>query len=404
MLITPEEALRIVLDRARPLEAAGKPLSEALGCYLAERVCADRDMPPTDRSAMDGYAVVAGDLSQCPCDLQLTGEVAAGGGELPRVERGACVRILTGAVVPPGADTVVKVEQTRAGGDAVTFLEAPQLGENIRRQGEEVRQGQTILEEGAALGPAQIGLCASVGKATVRVHGRPRPAVLCTGEELREVDESVGAHQLRDSNGPALRAALAEAGHRGAGRQIVRDDLDLLAEKIEAAAIEHDVVIVTGGVSVGKYDFVPDAIKRLGAAVHFHGVGMKPGKPQLYATLDGGRHLFGLPGNPLSVLTGFYELVLPALRRMSGCPLGSCRPSLRLPLARAVRAKGTRVAFVLVQLICDDRGQHVEPVGSRGSADLASAANADGMIVIPKGVKEVPAGDLVEFRPWRPVP
>ena len=404
MLITPEEALRIVLDRARPLEAASIPLSDALGCYLAEQVCADRDLPPTDRSAMDGYAVLAGDLSQCPRDLRLAGEVAAGGDELPRVEQGACVRILTGAVIPPGADTVVMVEQTRDSGDVVTFLEAPQLGANIRRQGEEVRQGQTILEEAAMLGPTQIGLCASVGKDAVSVHGRPRPTVLCTGEELREVDESVEAHQLRDSNGPALCAALAEAGYRGTGRQIVRDDLDLLAGKIEAAAIDHDVVIVTGGVSVGKYDFVPDAVKRLGAAVHFHGVDMKPGKPQLYATLDGDRHLFGLPGNPLSVLTGFYELVLPALRRMSGCPLGSCRPSLRLALGRAVRVKGARVAFVLVQLICDDRGQRVEPVGSRGSADLASAANADGVVVIPKGVREVPAGDLVEFRPWRPVP
>jgi molybdopterin molybdotransferase len=261
---------------------------------------------------MDGYAVRAGDLSQCPHDLRLTGEVAAGGGGLPRVEQGACVRILTGAVVPPGADTVVKVEQTSDSGDVVTFLEAPQPGANIRRQGEEVRRGQIILEEAAALGPAQIGLCASVGKDTVRVHGRPRPTVLCTGEELREVHESVEAHQLRDSNGPALCAALAEAGYHGVGRQIVRDDLDLLAGKIETAAADHDVVILTGGVSVGKYDFVPDAIKRLGATVHFHGVGMKPGKPQLYATLDGGRHLFGLPGNPLSVLTGFYAWVVPA--------------------------------------------------------------------------------------------
>ena len=403
-MITPTEALTIVLDNARPLKATSRPLNEALGCCLAEQVRADRDQPPTDRSAMDGYAVRARDLSRRPRELRLVGEVAAGGRDLPKVEAGTCVRILTGAVVPPGADAVVKLEDTEEGAGAVTFLEAEATGANIRRQGEEVREGEVVLNAGTVLGPAQIGLCALLGKAVVSVHRRPRPTVLCTGAELRDVGEKVRPHELRNSNGPALCASLNGAGYDEVVDEIVPDDPGVLAAKLAAAAEEHDVLILTGGVSVGKYDFVPEAVKRIGAAVRFHGVRMKPGKPQLYATLNGNRHIFALPGNPLSVLTGFYELVLPALRRMSGRPAESCRPRLRLPLGRALRCKGDRVQFVLAKLTSDEDGSRADPVESRGSADLAAGARADGVIVVSPDVREIPAGALVEFRPWGQAP
>lgn len=401
MLITPKRALGIVLETTRPLEAVNRPLDEAFGYCLARDVRADRDLPPTDRSAMDGFAVRADDVSKCPCELVLVGEVAAGRACLPKVPPGTCVRILTGAVVPPGADTVVKQEETREKNGRVTFLRPIKAGLNVRKRAEEVKKGAVVLSKGMILGPAQIGLCASVGKAAVRVHRRAAATVLCTGEELLEAGARVAPHQLRDSNGPALRAALANAGYEGATYRIVRDEPRILAAKLAAGAARFDVVIVTGGVSVGKYDFVPEALKRIGARVRFHGVAMKPGRPQLYATLSGNRHIFGLPGNPLSVLTGFHELVLPGLRRMSGFPVQLCRPSYRLPLAREARSKGGRSRYLPARLISGRNGQTVCPVKSMGSADLVAGAQADGVFVVPQGVRVLPAGTLVEFRPWR---
>jgi len=403
-LVAPKQALKIILAHVRPLKAERNPLDEVLGCCLAEDIRADRDLPPTDRSAMDGYAVRAKDLAAGPRELRLVGEVAAGSAKRPRVTAGTCVRILTGASVPGGATAVVKLEDTTERDGFVKFLTIPTAGANIRIQGEEVTKGRGLLCKGTVLTAARIGLCASVGKAAVKVVGRPSVTVLCTGRELREAGARVGPHQLRDSNGPALLAALQNAGIRRIGHQIVPDDPRVLANKLKLAAGKYNVILLTGGVSVGKYDFVPEAVRRIGATVRFHGVAMKPGKPQLYATLSGNRHIFGLPGNPLSVLTGFGELVLPAIRRLSGIDATSCHVTLKLPLSRSVRGKGNRVTFVLGKLIWSRKGLRAEPVNSCGSADLVAGAQADGVLLIPQGVRRIPTGELVDFTPWRPIP
>ena len=401
-MITAEKALHIVLASAHPLKAVRMGLDEALGRCLAQDIRADRDMPPADRSAMDGYALRARDVSSRGSVLRLVGEVAAGSPKRPKVSPGTCVSILTGASVPPGADAVVKVEQTRESDGVVKFLATTRVGANIRLRGEEVAKGCVVLARGSVLDAPQIGLCASVGKPVVKVHSPPRVAVLCTGEELKGAHERVRSHQLRNSNGPALVAALAGAGIAAAER-IVPDDPDVLAATLKQAAGDHDVVILTGGVSVGKYDYVPRAVRQIRATIHFHGVAMKPGRPQLYATLGRNRHIFGLPGNPLSVLTGFHELVLPALRRMSGMAREYCHRALKLPLARAVRCKGDRATFILGKLITTSAGLRVTPLESRGSADLVSAAGADGMLMVPHGTRTIPAGRLVGFSPWRAI-
>lgn len=353
---------------------------------------------------MDGFALRAGDLKRPPQALRLIGEVAAGSDKRPTVAAGTCVRILTGGCVPPGANAVVKVEDTRENDGQVTFLSAIAAGVNVRRKGEEARKGEVVLDKGAVLAAAQIGLCASVGKAAVKVHGRPSVIVLCTGRELRSADQRVKAHELRDTNGPALRAALAGAGFSNVPHRILPDSPKVLARRL-ARAIEtyYDVVVFTGGVSVGKYDYVPEAVRAVGAAIRFHGVAMKPGKPQLYATAGRNRHIFGLPGNPLSVLTGFYELVLPALRRLSGIPAGQCRMSLQLPLAASVSVKPSRENFVLAQLVGGQSALAVRAVRSHGSADLAAGAQADGVFIVPKGTAKLPAGSVVAFRPWRSI-
>ncbi|MDP2898009.1 MAG: molybdopterin molybdotransferase MoeA [bacterium] len=391
----------IVLECARPLGTVRKPLHEAVGYGLAEALLADRDMPPADCSIMDGYAVRSSDLVRCPCTLRVIGEVAAGSASRPRVRPGTCVRVLTGANIPPGADAVVMVEQTEEAEGLVTVQTKVPAGSNIRRRGEEAKKGAVLIKKKTVLGPVQIGLCAAVGKAQPKVYRRPDVAVLCTGEELQPIGARVRAHELRDSNGPALFAALFACGCTNVSLEVVPDDLGVLTLKVKQVMTEYHVLVLTGGVSVGKYDFVPEVMARVGAAIRFHGVAMKPGKPTLYATLSGNRHIFGLPGNPLSSMTGFYQFVLPALRRMSGVPVKACRPTMRLPLTRALRTKGERVKFVLGQLVWAKTGPSVRALKSHGSADLVAGAQADGVIVVPAGNQELPAGSLVEFRPWR---
>jgi molybdopterin molybdotransferase len=403
-LITPEKALSIVLECVRPLKVTRKLLGDALGHCLAENVLADRDIPPADRSVMDGYAVRSYDLAKRPCTLRLIGEVAAGSDSRPRVRAGTCVRVLTGANVPPGADAVVMVEQTKEAEGLVTFQDKVPAGTDIRRQGQEAKRGAVLLSKETILGPVQIGLCAAVGKAELKVYSRPDVAVLCTGEELRAVGDSVRAHELRNSNGPALLAALRNCGYAGVGVEVVPDDVRALTGKVKQATSKHHVLVLTGGVSVGKYDFVPEAVARINATIRFHRVAMKPGRPTLYATLAGNRHIFGLPGNPLSAMTGLHEFVLPALRRMSGVPRKECRPSVRLPLSRSLCTNGERVKFMLAQLLWNKAGPSVRPVKFRGSADLVAGAKADGVVVVPSGRQELPAGTLVDFRPWRALP
>ncbi|KKL27837.1 hypothetical protein LCGC14_2381160, partial [marine sediment metagenome] len=393
-MITIEHALRTVLSTVSPLKTHRLALSQARGCYLAEDIRADRDLPPTDRSAMDGYVVRAKDIAQSPSGLSLAGEIPAGSAARTRVQPGKCVRIFTGSAIPPGGDTVVMVEETTERDGVVTFRTSVKTGANIRRKGEEVAKGQVVLPKGSPLHAAQIALAASVGKAALRVHKRPSIAILCTGRELKAPGAKVAPYQLRDSNGPALLAALSEAGFDDITHRIVPDDFGILTDHLAKAIAAADVVILTGGVSVGQYDYVPQAVQQIGAKVHFHGVAMKPGKPQLYATRRANRPIFGLPGNPLSVLTGFYELVLPAIRRMSGCDAGTCHQTMTLPLARSIRGKGKRANFFLAALSRSSRGLTVQTVKSCGSADLAAGAKADGMILMPRNVHELGAGGV----------
>jgi molybdopterin molybdotransferase len=354
---------------------------------------------------MDGYAVRAADLEGDGATLRLIGQVAAGSNARPRVRPGTCAEILTGGNVPPGADTVVPKEQTTPDGERIRFRAAPRAGLNIRRRGEEAARGDVLLAAGTRLGAAEIGACAMVGRARVKVRRLPAVGVLVTGAEVRTAGDRVGPQELRDSNGPQLLAALTQHGFVGAAPAIVPDDPKATASRLRRELQRRDVVIVTGGVSVGRYDYVPEAVRRIGGRLRFHGVSMKPGRPQLYATLGRNRHVFGLPGNPVSVLTGFFELFLPTLRRLAGAPLPACPPpAMRLPLTAAARSKGNRAYFCLARLVHAADGPAVCPVESKGSADLIAATRADGVIVIPKGTKRIPAGETVEFHPWRAAP
>ncbi len=402
MLISAKKALKAVLDTVAPLPPERVPLAEAWGRCLAEVVRADRHLPPTDRSAMDGFAVRAADLSRPPGRLRLIGESAAGAPFGQRVRSGTCVRILTGAVVPAGADAIVKVEDTLKAGDGILFPRAPAPGDNIRRCGEDARAGSTLLPRGTQLNGARLGVCAAAGKATVRVHRLPRVAVLCTGRELRRVGQRVQPWQIRDSNGPAIGGSLRSAGFAEVRLSLVGDDPTQIEQAILQAAEQSDAVLLSGGVSVGCYDHVPGVLLRLGARIRFHGVAMKPGKPLLYATRSE-RPLWGLPGNPLSVLVALHQFAIPALRRMSGLAPAACRPTLPVRIRRSVYASSKRTEFRLVRLVGSAKDWCAHPVCSCGSADLVSGALADGVIELPPRRRPFLAGQTVAFTPWRPL-
>ena len=403
-MIRPESALRIILEHVQPLSRIRQPLERSLGHCLAEDIRADRDMPAADRSAMDGYAIRFRDLADGAAVLRVKAEVAAGSPARPRVTPGACVRIFTGGNLPPGADTVVIVEETSERENMVTIRTKARPGDNIRRHGEDAAKGRILLHKGTCLGPPQMAVCAAVGKAEVRVHKRPKVIVLCTGEELRQVADSVRAHEIRNSNGPALCAALAQWGFENVAHRTAPDDLARLVPRLRRAVARYDAILLTGGVSMGKYDLVPEAVERVGAKVHVHGVAMRPGKPLLYATLPKNRHIFGLPGNPISVMFTFNDFALPALRRMSGASADKCRLSLRLPFSGRVHVKPGRQKFLLGRIRWRRQGPCAVPVKFQGSADLVAAGGVDGLIAVPFGVTEIGNGTMVDFRPWRPLP
>ena len=396
---TVREALEILLGAAEPLGVEVVPLDDAQGRILAEPVAADRDTPPTDRSAMDGFAVRA-DEATAGETLQVRGELPAGGsGEGIQVERGTAIRIFTGAVIPEGADAVIMVEATdedRAR-RTVTLRESVRRGQHIRPRGEDGRAGGAVLETGSRVGPAEIAALASVGRSRVAVGRRPAAAVLSTGNEVVGVEETPAPHQIRNSNAPMLAALLGGEGAVARVHGTVADDLDALAAAVGAVS-DADLVVLSGGVSVGDYDLVEEAARRRGYEVLFHNVAMRPGKPIL-AARRGRRLLFGLPGNPLSAFAGFHVFVAPVVRRLMGDP--HLRPRrLRATLAEAVRQRPGREGYVLARLAWPEGVPVVAQVRSASSGDVLSLARANAFIVVPAEAASLEAGALVDVMAW----
>ena len=397
------EAWSVIASWVKAPVAVPARLSEAVGHVLAAPVLADRDLPASHRSAMDGYAFRRAETAVAPLDLKIRGEIPAGVAPSFALHPGECARIFTGASIPEGADTVAMQEDaTVEGMHRVRIDPVPEPGANILRQGENARQGALLLPPGQLLSPAQIGLCATVGCATLEIIPKPRIAVLTTGEELLDVSERAAPHQIRDSNGPMIVALLQTAGFAVSAIQRVADREEAIAEAARRLLESADVLLITGGVSVGKYDFVPAALQRLGAVRHLHGVAVKPGKPQLFATLGSDKYIFGLPGNPLSVLVGLLELVLPALRKLSGFPDELTRPRLRVKITTPLSGRKGQHHFLPAQLEWTASGPEARVMASHGSADLVSASQADGFVVVPPDTRAAP-GDWLDFRSWGPI-
>jgi molybdopterin molybdotransferase len=392
-MMTVRDALETILREIHRLKPEQVNLLESLGRVLAEPIFAKRDQPPWDNSAMDGFALSSEDTHTTPVILKIVGEIAAGGFPCGPVTTGEAVRIMTGAPLPEGADAVVRIEDTDLlDGRKVKVLRQAIPGENVRSHGEDVKAGDRVIAEGTLIGPSEVGMMASVGRARVRVYQRPCVAILATGDELVDPGEPPGPHQIMNSNTYSLAAQVAEAGGNTILLGIARDEPKDLTDKLEAGR-SADVILISGGVSVGKYDFVKDVLSQMGAHLSFRKVAMKPGHPFVFGTLQACR-IFGLPGNPVSTMVTFEEFVRPALLKMAGHQ-GIFRPIIRAVMKEPLRKKDGKTHFIRAWVMKEEEQYTVQTTGNQSSGMLSSMVRASGLIIFPDTVQEIRAGEKV---------
>jgi molybdopterin molybdotransferase len=370
----------------------------ALGRVLTEDVISPINVPASDNSAMDGYAARFADLkADGDVTLRVAGNAFAGAPFGGAVKAGECVRIMTGGVVPEGADTIVMQEHVKTAGDRVTIGPGHRKGQNLRRAGEDLAAGQVALKRGLALRPAEIGLIASLGIGEVSVYRKLRVAFFSTGDELISIGTTATEGQIYDSNRYTIFAMLTRLGCEVIDMGVVRDDPGLLEAAFRKAAATADVVITSGGVSVGEADFVKDLLDKLGEVV-FWKIAMKPGRPLAYGKI-GAAHFFGLPGNPVSVMVTFYQFVRDALLRLSGLDPVPPLPTFKVPCVSALKKAPGRTEFQRGVLERDSHGTwSVRVTGEQGSGILRSMSEANCFIILPDDQGNVAAGTLVEVQ------
>lgn len=385
-----------VLAAVDPLDHMQVRVGDALGLLLAEDVVAAEPLPGFANSAMDGYAVraqdVAGATVDAPVTLRVTGEVAAGHPVDHGVEPGCAIAIMTGGVVPVGADAVVPVERTSGAGEQVAVHVAPEPGANIRTVGQDVAVGAHVLSAGTRMTPAEIGLLAALGVSDVTAVPSPRVAVISTGDELVPTGRQPGPGQLRDSNGPMVRAMVRQAGALAQKLPIIGDDRRRLTEALDSATGHADLIITTGGVSAGRHDHLVDVVRQLGSAAP-RKVAMKPGMPQLLGQV-GDTPLLGLPGNPVSTFVSFELFARPAIRRLQG-RADLDRPIVRAILGEDVRTPRNKRTFVRVRLEQQEGRWRATPSGGQGSHVLSALAAADALAIVAEGTATARAGESV---------
>ena len=396
-MIPVEEAQRRVLKEVALLDIEQVPLADALGRVLRENVFAPSDLPERDNSAMDGYAVraedIAGASDASPSILRVVGNLAAGTVAALSVERGTAIRIMTGALMPDGADTVAHVEITDGGSESVRVARPLKRGTNVRSRAEDMRQGDLVLLDGTPLHAAEVGVLASVQRATVGVGRRPTVAILSTGDEIVEIDQQRGPGQVVNSNSYSLAALVEEAGAIPRRLGIVRDSLEDTRRAIESA-LQADFIISSGGVSAGAYDFVKDALDDLGAETRFWQIAMKPGKPVVLSRLRD-RLYFGLPGNPVSCMVAFFLFVAPAIRKAMGQRTNLLSPTVMIRLDAPLKSKGDRRSYLRIRVVARDGALIGLPMKAQGSGVSTSMIQANALAVLEEGITLADAGELV---------
>ncbi|MGH7997495.1 MAG: molybdopterin molybdotransferase MoeA [Opitutaceae bacterium] len=402
-MIPPAEAERLILEAMRPLPMEECPLGQAHGRILRSELRADRDLPPFDRVAMDGYALRCSDLARGDRRFKVLAVQAAGASPI-RLDRapGACVETMTGAVLPEGADCIVPYEEASRDGDIVSIgrLDAARPGQAIHPRGSDRRGGDPIVPPGVRLTGVEIAIAAACGYATMTVSRSPRIGIVATGDELVEVGGPVAPHQIRRSNDYALRASLAAAGYPWAERFHARDDAGELEHLLWHILAEYDAVVLTGGVSRGRFDHVPQELERQGVRGIVHGIAQRPGKPFWFGVSGCGTPVFGLPGNPVSSYCCLHRYVVPALDRASGLEPG-VRP---LAALAATHRSGTggRLASLLPVRLSSGAGAELEaaPAPGNTSGDFAGLAGTGGFLELPAGPEEFAVGYCAPLYRW----
>ncbi len=417
-VINPKEALDIVLKTVGRLETEATPLEQALGLVLAEDIVSRDNIPPFDNSAMDGYAVRWEDVAEAgpdyPVTLDVIDDIKAGDASEKEIMPGTAARIMTGAQMPPGADTVVRVEDTTTDGggarDAFKTVTAGDGGAikpvtitakvkekgNVRGAGEDVAAGEKVIESGRELKPAEIGLLASLGFPEVKTVRMAKIAIVTTGDELLEVGQPLEPGKIRNSNAYSLAAQITEAGAIPIRLGIASDTKEATKKLFTEALGRADIVLTTGGVSVGKYDVVKDVLDEMGAEQKFWKIAQKPGHPLGFWVLNG-RYVFGLPGNPVATMVCFEEYVRPAVRKMMG-RMRLFRPEVQAILTSDIRKRPGRLHYIRVRVRKKNGDYYAESTGPQGSGILKSMVLADGLALIPAETESVKAGERIQTR------
>ncbi len=368
-------------------------LEQCLGRVLAEDIRANRDQPPYDVSAMDGFALRSADVANAPATLLIIEDIRAGDMPTKTVQAGQCARIMTGAPVPPGADTVIRVEDTQAVSDTQVQINVTVKPNNdIRPRGEGMRNGEVVLQAGMEITPGVVGMLAMVKRIDVQVYRQPRVAILSTGDELEGLHDPFNANKIPDANSYALMAQVQVLGIQPVLLGIARDEPEELRQYLQQG-LKYDVLLVSGGTSVGVHDYVRPTLEALGVQMKFWRVEMKPGHPMAFG-VAADSFVFGLPGNPVSSMVCFEEFVLPALRRMMG-HTRIYRRTITARLTHEVKHKHSRTEFVRVMLAREEGSYAVTSTGAQGSGILASMSKAEGLMVVPAESKGMAAGSSV---------
>ena len=390
-MLSVEDALARLLEGVAPLETERVALADSLGRVPAGNpVTAAHDVPPFANSAMDGFALRAGDGTAA---RRVVGESRAGGPPPPAVEAGTAIRIMTGAPMPVGADAVVPLEEADEADDAVLVHGAPRVGAYVRTAGHDVRAGDAVAIPAMPITAPVIGLLAAMGRSEVEVRRRPRVAVLSTGDELVAAGAALGFGEIHDANAPALAAAVAEAGGEPVLLERARDDRHEVEARLRLGAANSDLLIVSGGVSVGAHDHVRDAIERLGA-LSFWRIAVQPGKPLASGNVEG-KPAIGLPGNPVSALVTFELFVRPVLRRMLGLT-GDGRARVPARVDEALAKDPARRAYLRVRVCAEAGAYRATSAGGQASSQLLPLASANALLVVPEGLAATEPGETYE--------
>ncbi len=398
-MISVENAVNLIMENIGILGIERVDILNALGRIIGEDIFSSRDIPPWDNSAMDGYAVRYNDVTKSsrenPSLLEVIEDLPAGYSSRKIVEEGKAVRIMTGAPLPKGADTVIMVEDTEKKGNKVKIFTSPEPGQNIRKAGEDVKKGELVIKKGSLVRAPEIGMLASLKRTFVSVYQKPRVAILATGDELIDVDDETGEAKIVNSNSYTLASQIKDCGALPLIMRIARDTRKDLETKLKESLIA-DVIITSGGVSVGEYDFVKEVLQNLGAEMKFWKVAMRPGQPLAFGLLEK-KPVFGLPGNPVSSMISFEQFVRPSLLKMMGHKK-LFRPVITAILGEELKKKPGRRHFLRGVVRVKDEKYYVSSTGDQGSGILKSMVTANGLIVLHDNKNIYSSGEKVKVQ------